>query len=52
MKTKTKFYRDDFVKMMAANGLLYDLAHECEPTELENLIELGYHNFRVRTNQK
>ncbi len=42
---------DDFIYAMAASGLLYDLARECEPTELEDLINIGFDDYRNRTSQ-
>lgn len=43
---------NDFIYAMAASGLLYDLAQECEPTELQDLIDIGYDDYRTRMNQK
>ena len=42
---------NDFIYAMAASGLLYDLAQECEPTELQDLIDIGYDGYRNRTSQ-
>ncbi len=39
---------DDFIYAMAASGLLQDLARECEPTELQDLIDIGYNEYRLR----
>lgn len=39
---------DEFIYAMAASGLLQDLARECEPTELQDLIDIGYNGYRNR----
>lgn len=38
---------DKFLQAMAMSGLLQDLAKECEPTELQDLIDYGRDVFQT-----
>ncbi len=38
---------DEFIRAMAMSGLLQDLANECEPTELQDLIDYGRDVFQT-----
>lgn len=38
---------DEFIRAMAMSGLLQDLANECEPSELQDLIDYGRDVFQA-----
>ncbi len=42
---------DEFIRAMAMSGLLQDLANECEPSELQDLIDYGRDVFQAILNE-